>query len=142
MTHDIASEESLRYADHDRSWLERELASAASAARDLRRRLDKAQQQLAETTRAYNKTVENMLDIIRENNTLTLECDRLRWQCQREGVAVNFGAGPGVIQHLTPEEARAIRKAMARLHHPDVGGNVERMQHWNAMLDVIEDGRA
>lgn len=139
MSQTIASDESLHYADRDRTWLERELAAASTSARELRRRLEKTQQQLAETTRAYNKTIENMLDIIRENNTLTLECDRLRWQCQREGVTMNFGLGSNAIHHLTPEEARAIRKAMARLHHPDVGGNVERMQHWNVVLDRIEE---
>jgi hypothetical protein len=31
----------------------------------------------------------------------------------------------------------AIRKAMARLHHPDVGGDPERMKAWNAALDRI-----
>jgi hypothetical protein len=34
-----------------------------------------------------------------------------------------------------PADTRAIRKAMARLHHPDVGGNPDRMKAWNATLD-------
>jgi hypothetical protein len=38
---------------------------------------------------------------------------------------------------LTDEEVTAIRKAMARLHHPDVGGDPERMKAWNAALDRI-----
>jgi hypothetical protein len=27
---------------------------------------------------------------------------------------------------------------MARLHHPDVGGDLERMKAWNVVLDQIE----
>jgi hypothetical protein len=39
---------------------------------------------------------------------------------------------------LTPAEVGAIRKAMARLHHPDTGGDAERMKAWNAALDPLE----
>jgi hypothetical protein len=39
---------------------------------------------------------------------------------------------------ITEEEARVIRKAIARLHHPDSGGDAERMKLWNASLDRIE----
>jgi hypothetical protein len=28
---------------------------------------------------------------------------------------------------------------MARLHHPDVGGDAERMKAWNAVLDPLEE---
>jgi hypothetical protein len=38
---------------------------------------------------------------------------------------------------ISDEEVNAIRKAMARLHHPDVGGDPERMKAWNAALDSI-----
>ena len=131
----------MRYAERDRTWLERELTAATSATRDLRRRLEKTQQQLAETTRAYNKTVENMLEIIQENNQLTNECERLRWQAQNHVYAADMPGESNGLPRITVEEARAIRKAMARLHHPDVGGNVDRMQRWNALLDRIEDGR-
>jgi hypothetical protein len=135
------NDDSLRYAERDRTWLERELNAATSATRDLRRRLEKTQQQLAETTRAYNKTVENMLEIIQENNQLTNECERLRWQCQNNVYATEMPSESNGLPRITPAEARAIRKAMARLHHPDVGGSVERMQRWNALLDRIEAGR-
>ena len=141
MDHPPINDELLRYADRDRIWLERELLVATSAARELRRRLEKTQQELAETTRAYNKTVENVLDIIRENNQLTNECERLRWQCQRNIYETEIPQNFNGLPRITPDEARAIRKAMARLHHPDVGGSVERMQRWNALLDRIEDGK-
>ena len=39
---------------------------------------------------------------------------------------------------LSVDEVSAIRKAMARLHHPDVGGDPERMKLWNAILDPLE----
>ena len=37
-----------------------------------------------------------------------------------------------------PAEVGAIRKAMARLHHPDTGGDAERMKAWNAALDPLD----
>lgn len=127
---------STAYAHRDRAWLERELATLNESLRQLRRQLTKTEQQLAETTRAYNKTVANMVEIVRENLTLNVECDRLRMQAQRLGYVTTAGAT--ALPDLTPDEVRAIRKAMARLHHPDVGGNVQRMQLWNAILDAIE----
>lgn len=41
---------------------------------------------------------------------------------------------PG-IAYITEAEASAIRRAIARLHHPDARGNVERMKTWNVALD-------
>ena len=40
--------------------------------------------------------------------------------------------------NLLPIEISAIRKAMARLHHPDTGGDSERLKSWNAALDALE----
>lgn len=133
-------DELMPFADRDRAWLERELTDIQKANRELRRLLEKTQQQLAETSRAYNKTVENMLAIIRENNELTMECERLRWNAHHPHV--QFHAGFHNLPRINPEEASVIRKAMARLHHPDVGGDTQRMQYWNAVLDAIEQGHS
>ncbi|HEY1012908.1 MAG TPA: hypothetical protein VGE07_09425 [Herpetosiphonaceae bacterium] len=127
------------FADRDRAWLERELQAARIAARETQRRLQKLEHQLAETTRAYNKTVENMMEIVRENMALAGECERWRNQSHRAEFHDDGSLIP--LQQVTPDEARAIRKAMARLHHPDLGGNPERMKSWNAVLDRLEDGK-
>lgn len=123
-----------RYAGHDRTRLERDLDTAEANIRELRRRVHKLEEQLDQTRRAYDKTVANMLEIIRENLQLTHECERLRFAVEMPFESVY---NPG-FPSLSDEEISAIRKAMARLHHPDVGGNAQRMQYWNAFLDRIE----
>ncbi|WP_110518952.1 hypothetical protein [Herpetosiphon llansteffanensis] len=136
---DLRQSEEAYQVDREYKRMERELQEAKVANRELRRRLEKVQQQLNETSNAYNKTVKNMLDMIRENNELTVECERLRWYSGRydsEQIRVETKQLP----KLSPDEARAIRKAMARLHHPDIGGSIERMQLWNSLLDQIEQG--
>jgi hypothetical protein len=62
----------------------------------------------------------------------------MRWHRHREErvATVSLSTGPLVLSAV---ESAAIRKAMARLHHPDVGGNVERMKAWNALLDRLEE---
>jgi hypothetical protein len=57
------------------------------------------------------------------------------WQARVEGRQAPFSLG---ALALTPDEVSAIRKAMARLHHPDTGGDAERMKLWNAALDPLE----
>jgi len=50
------------------------------------------------------------------------------------------GCAPELLgMSLSGAEVAAIRKAMARLHHPDVGGDGARMQAWNVALDQIEE---
>ena len=123
-----------RYANYDRTRLERDLDTAETNVRELRRRVNKLEEQLNQTRQAYDKTVANMLEIIRENLQLTHECERLRF-----AVEMPFEDAPNPdLPTLSDEEISAIRKAMARLHHPDVGGNAQRMQYWNAFLDRAE----
>jgi hypothetical protein len=67
-----------------------------------------------------------------------LEHERDQWKARVESAAAPFRMGSITID-LTPDEVSAIRKAMARLHHPDAGGDAERMKTWNAALDPLED---
>jgi hypothetical protein len=119
----------------DLVWLQNQLNEAQKTIRTLLRQLSKEQARHAETARAYNLTVANLVEATRENNAL--ERDRDMWKARAEGMATPFTIGKGTLE-LTPAEVSAIRKAMARLHHPDTGGDVERMKAWNAALDPLE----
>ena len=119
--------------DGDVAWLQKELEEAHRTIRSLLRQLSKEQTRHAETARAYNLTVANLVEATRQ--TAQLEHERDMWKARAEGQAAPFTAG---TLTLTPAEISAIRKAMARLHHPDAGGDVERMKLWNATLDPLE----
>jgi post-segregation antitoxin (ccd killing protein) len=119
--------------DTELAWLQRELDEAHRTIRSLLRQLSKEQTRHAETARAYNLTVANLVEATRQS--ALLEHERDMWKARAEGQAAPFTAGPLT---LTPAEISAIRKAMARLHHPDAGGDVERMKLWNAALDPLE----
>ena len=116
--------------------LQRQLDEAHAELRRMSRELRKEQMRHAETTEAYTKTVTNMVEISRENALLNHELDRLRRSAPRaaRSRSVDFH---GI--NLTAGEAKAIRKAMARLHHPDVGGDEQRMKVWNAVLDQLDE---
>ncbi len=116
--------------------LQRDLEEARNTVRRLTRELGKEQARHAQTTDAYNKTVANMLSIVQENLLLSNELERLKRQ-QRE---ITYHSGLAITP--LPHEARLIRKAMARLHHPDVGGDEQRMKAWNVILDKFENGEA
>lgn len=122
-------------SDNEAGWLQKELQEAHKTVRTLLRQISKEQQRHAETTRAYNKTVANLVEVTRENNALVR--DRDMWRARAEGALTPFRIG-GLTLELTPAEVSAIRKAMARLHHPDAGGDAERMKLWNAALDPLE----
>lgn len=105
-----------------------------------------AERSAAEAARAHAKMVETLTETMRENTALTIERDM--WKSRAHRVSHSYehvGTTPiydvreslGVM-HITPEEVRAIRKAIARLHHPDAGGDLERMKMWNASLDQLE----
>jgi chromosome segregation ATPase len=119
----------------DAGLLRRELEEAHKTIRALLRQIDKEQARHAEITRAYNKTVANLMEITREN--AQLERERDSYKARAEGTATPFRIGGSTLE-LTQAEVSAIRKAMARLHHPDTGGDVERMKAWNAALDPLE----
>jgi hypothetical protein len=122
-------------SDGDPVLLQHELEEAHKTIRGLLRQIDKAQARYDEIARAYNKTVANLMEITRAN--AMLEHERDMWQARAEGKAAPCNIGVGTLE-LTPAEISAIRKAMARLHHPDAGGDAERMKAWNAALDPLE----
>ena len=114
--------------------LQREVEEARATIRRLTRELNKEQARHAQTTEAYNKTVANMVEIAQENTLLSNELERLKQARNREQHgSISLPLIP------TPSEARVIRKAVARLHHPDVGGDEQRMKAWNTLLDRFEN---
>ena len=119
--------------DGELAWLQKELEEAHRTIRSLLRQLSKEQTRHAETARAYNLTVANLVEATRQN--AQLEHERDMWKARAEGQGTSFTVG---ALTLTPAEVGAIRKAMARLHHPDTGGDVERMKLWNAALDPLD----
>lgn len=133
------------FSQRDYDLLRRELAEAQALNRGLRRQLEKALQSANEAQRAHAKMVATLTETMRENTSLANERDVWRAKAQR----LEAGLGPepgsagtaidvsGLAGQISEDEANAIRKAMARLHHPDVGGDPERMKAWNAALDRI-----
>lgn len=126
-------------AERECELLQRELAEAHTLNRGLLRQLKKAQQAAGEAQRAHAKMVETLTETMRENALLTAERDSwkaraLKLDANAETLEINMH---GLVSQISEEEINAIRKAIARLHHPDAGGNAERMKAWNAALDRI-----
>lgn len=127
--------------------LRRELSEAHAQNRTLRRQLDKANVAVTEAQRAHAKMVTTLTETMRENTSLAHELEQLRARCARleAGLGPEEGMGPRIdvsalAGQISEDEINAIRKAMARLHHPDLGGDPERMKAWNAALDRITRG--
>jgi len=123
------------YLEDDAPSERRELDEAHKTIRSLLRQLDKQQSRFQEIARAYNLTVGNLTEISRQNTLLERERDL--WRSRARTIPAPVGGGTGMPE-LTPAEVAAIRKAMARLHHPDTGGDGERLKAWNAALDALE----
>jgi hypothetical protein len=124
--------------------LRRELNDAHALIRSLRRQLEKALAAAQEAQRAHAKMVETLTETMRENTILCHERDMWRARAQRlEASLHEEQRSKAVIDisslagQISEDEVNAIRKAMARLHHPDVGGDPERMKAWNAALDRL-----
>ncbi len=142
-SHDLPPhDESLNQRDY--ALLHHELHEAHVQNRSLRRQLDKALAAVAEAQRAHAKMVQTLSETMRENMALTNDRDMWRHRAQR--LAAGLTADPeytpqldltGLAGQISEDEINAIRKAMARLHHPDVGGNPDRMKAWNATLDRL-----
>ncbi len=120
----------------DAELIQEQLHAAHETIHKLLRQISKEQSRCAEVARAYNKTVANLMEITRENAVLEHERDQWKSQVENTHLQANLR---GITLELTPAEVSAIRKAMARLHHPDAGGDAERMKAWNAALDPLED---
>jgi septal ring factor EnvC (AmiA/AmiB activator) len=124
--------------------LRHELAQLQANSRNLHRQLEKARLAAEEARRAHAKMVATLTETMRENTWLEHDRDMWRARAQRlehEPLGSTHHDGPIDIGQLagqiSDEEINAIRKAMARLHHPDVGGSPDRMKAWNAALDRI-----
>ncbi|MBX0326545.1 hypothetical protein K2Z83_02405 [Oscillochloris sp. ZM17-4] len=125
--------------------LHRELGEAHAQNRSLRRQLEKALAAVTESQRAHAKMVATLTETMRENTVLTNDRDMWRHRAQRMDAGLSADpdstAAPidisALAGQLSEDEVNAIRKAMARIHHPDVGGNPERMKAWNAALDRL-----
>jgi hypothetical protein len=125
--------------------LRRELAEAHVQNRSLRRQLEKSLASVTEAQRAHAKMVATLTETMRENTILTNDRDMWRNRAQRleAGLSADLPDDvppidiTGLAGQLSDDEVNAIRKAMARLHHPDVGGNPDRMKAWNAALDRL-----
>lgn len=122
-------------AESDSVWLRDQVAEAHKTIRTLLRQLSKEQARHTETTRAYNLTVANLREAARENAQTVRELNEWKARAERTPYGASLGDLP---LRLSADEVHAIRKAMARLHHPDLGGDPERMKHWNAILDPLE----
>jgi post-segregation antitoxin (ccd killing protein) len=117
------------------SELQRELAAAGQTIRDLQRQVVKDQGRYAELARAYQMTVANLVKTTGECALLERDRDMWRQRAEARSTATIFDAESVV---LSSAEIAAIRKAMARLHHPDTGGDEARMIAWNTLLDNLE----
>lgn len=124
------------HSSNNIEWLQSELVEAHATIRALQKQIKKEQDRQAEISRAYTKTVANLVEAMRENTSLARECDMLRNQIDTHDP---MGVALGDFDlTLSLTEVNAIRKAIARLHHPDAGGDSERMKLWNAALDKLE----
>lgn len=103
----------------------------------LLREMDKAQRRYDDLHRAYKMTVDNLVKTSGECSMLERERDQWKQRAEQRYEQESQLQTP-IPTKLSPEEIAAIRKAMARLHHPDTGGNAERMKAWNALLDKLE----
>lgn len=117
--------------------LRREIDDAHRTIRALMRRLADEQEQQVKTKHAYEQMKANIMEMNREFATVERERDMWRQRAEQQGVLEWHEAMP----NLTPDEISAIRRAMARLHHPDQGGDSERMKEWNKVLDRLDKKR-
>ncbi|HEU5090635.1 MAG TPA: hypothetical protein VFT99_24445 [Roseiflexaceae bacterium] len=120
--------------DGDPEWLRNELLEAHATIHQLLRQIEHEQERYAEMARAYKLTVDNLVEVTRQNTELERERDAYRARAD-SALVIQLGDGPFA---LTADEIGAMRRAIARLHHPDRGGDARRMQVWNAALDALE----
>jgi len=123
------------FLEGDTTWVQHELDEAHKTIRSLLRQIDKEQARYKEIARAYELTVANLVATTHENSSLERERDLWRARAERTPESLAIGSG---LPELTAAEVSAIRKAIARLHHPDTGGDSERLKAWNAALDTLE----
>ncbi|MFM2309273.1 MAG: hypothetical protein RLY87_1394 [Chloroflexota bacterium] len=113
--------------------LQREIAEAHRTIKALMRRLADEQEQSHKTHTAYEQMKNNIVEMNREHALVERERDMWRMRAEQNGLA-----NGEFLPVLTAEEVSSIRRAMARLHHPDTGGDSDRMKQWNKLLDDCE----
>jgi KaiC/GvpD/RAD55 family RecA-like ATPase len=112
-----------------------ELRAAKRTIRALEREARKAEARYQELARAYQKTVHNLVKAT--GRCAGLELERDQWRARAEQAPSAAHVADGALR-LSRREVATIRRAMARLHHPDTGGDGERMRAWNTLLDTLE----
>lgn len=117
--------------------LRREIDDAHRTIRALMRRLADEQEQQTKTKHAYEQMKSNIMEMNREFASVERERDLWRQRAEQIGGLEWIDSLP----QLTTDEISAIRRAMARLHHPDQGGDSERMKEWNKILDRLDKKR-
>jgi hypothetical protein len=133
----MSEHEAPRYEpDEGEALLQRELAEAHKTIRALLRQLSKAQARQHETTRAHKMTVSNLLENANYQSELLRERDEWRLRAENTRARVRLG---GELPDLTLDEARAIHRAITKLHRSE-GGDAERLKLWDALLEAVELG--
>lgn len=126
------SREDEEIIEGDPAMLQHELEEAEQTIRSLTRQVSREHTLCTQVATSYNRVVAELVQVSRANAEIERERDMWRQKAERGGEHA------GKL-NLTPAEVRAIRKAIARLHHPDTGGDAERMKLWNAVLDQLEE---
>ncbi len=114
--------------------LKHEINEAHRTIRVLMRRITSEQEQQAKTQHAYEQMKQNIIEMNREYAVVEREREMWRMRAEQSGIHWN-----DQLPHLDDAEINAIRRAMARLHHPDHGGDSNRMKQWNKLLDQMID---
>jgi len=114
--------------------LKHEINEAHRTIRVLMRRITSEQEQQAKTQHAYEQMKQNIIEMNREY--AVVEREREMWRMRAEQSSIHWN---DQLPYLDDAEINAIRRAMARLHHPDHGGDSDRMKQWNKLLDQMID---
>jgi hypothetical protein len=114
--------------------LKHEINEAHRTIRVLMRRISSEQEQQAKTQHAYEQMKQNIIEMNREY--AVVEREREMWRMRAEQTGIHWN---DQLPRLNDAEINAIRRAMARLHHPDHGGDSNRMKQWNKLLDQMID---
>lgn len=114
--------------------LKHEINEAHRTIRVLMRRISSEQEQQAKTRHAYEQMKQNIIEMNREY--AIVEREREMWRMRAEQAGIHWN---DQLPSLDEAEINAIRRAMARLHHPDQGGDSNRMKQWNKLLDEMID---
>ncbi len=134
MTKDHLSTITLSSNPSEIAWLQHELEQMQATRHRLLRQIEQEQASHQNIMQTYKNIVEHLVEISRQ--TMELERERDLWRARLSASGIATVLDEQIT--LTMDEIGAIRRAMARLHHPDAGGDTERMQIWNVVLDRLE----